>query len=197
MSIDLNRRTILAILLMAPMFALMLVVMGCLKVPVGDPDNSTPDAALNGPWIMRDGDKEQLFLIQGYDKHTHLVRFFNFKRSGDAVDLDNCGAYKGWVTQIAGVNFLTLQPLPLAEAWGEKEENPVWIVGKYHIDGPSIRYSMIKPDAEMIKNVATRQEAEAVIAANANNAALFGDSLAIRKASQDEARQIIGAFKTN
>jgi hypothetical protein len=190
-----DRRTLLAIVLMVPMFALMIVMMGCLPVPVGDPDNSTPDEALNGAWIQREDDKETLYMVQSYDKHTHLVRYYNFKRNGDAIEAGDHGAYRGWITQIAGVAFLTLEPKPLPEAWGEKDSNPKWIVGKYRIDGPSVIYNMVKADAEQIKNAANRSEAEAVLAANANNAALFGDSTSFRKASRDEAKEILAAFK--
>lgn len=195
MIIRFDRRTLLAAGLMAPMFALMMAVMGCLPVPVGDPENSTPDAALNGAWIMRDDDKEDLYIVQSYDKHTHLVRNYKFKRDGERIETGDVAAYKAWITKISGVDFITIEPMPLAASWGEKTDKPTWVVGKYQIDGPTLKFTMVKADADLIKNATTRQEAEAVIAANANNASLFIDSVPMRKASQDEARELLGAFK--
>jgi hypothetical protein len=189
-------RTLIALLLITPMFAGMLGVFGCLHVPIGDPETSKPHPALNGAWITRNDDAEQLYVFQTLDSRVHLLRQFNFKRPTGVIEPESSGVYRAWVTPLGGTQFLTIQPLFAKDAWGESDKPKLqWIVGKFKIDGAHADFHLLRADHDALKQTTTRQEAEAAIIGHINEPNLFADKQSFRRISRDEAVEILSAFK--
>jgi hypothetical protein len=65
-------------------------LLACMPVPIGDPERSRIDPDLNGPWVMDDGSDSNLYLFQPYDKRTWLVVGAQIEEGSEAEidDLD-------------------------------------------------------------------------------------------------------------
>jgi len=89
---DRRRRSRSGLILSILMLPMLLGVMGCfeLPAPIGDPEKSRIDPAMNGIWIAESGDFEGLVMIfEPYDKRTWLVRWVALEKgTNEEVELD-------------------------------------------------------------------------------------------------------------
>lgn len=79
-----QRRSRAGALLSALLLPLLLGVMGCfeLPAPIGDPEKSRIEPAMNGVWLAEEGEFEGLLMIfEPYDKRTWLVRWIQLEES--------------------------------------------------------------------------------------------------------------------
>jgi hypothetical protein len=81
-----RHRSRLGALLGLVMLPVLLGVMACfeLPAPVGNPERSRIDPALNGVWL--DGEEGWMFIFEPYDKRTWLVRWVALEGADDATD---------------------------------------------------------------------------------------------------------------
>ncbi len=70
------------------MLPALLGVMACfeLPAPVGNPERSRIDPALNGVWLGGDVDEPWMFIFEPYDKRTWLVRWVLLEERDEATD---------------------------------------------------------------------------------------------------------------
>ena len=98
---DRRRRSRSGLLVAVLMLPMLLGVMGCfeLPAPIGDPEKSRIDPALNGIWLAESGELERLLMIfEPYDKRTWLVRWTILEKHFDEdeeIDLDEAGVVDG------------------------------------------------------------------------------------------------------
>ncbi len=113
-------------------------LLACMPVPVGDPERSRIDPAMNGWWVMTDEDGDAaLCVLRPYDKRTWLVIRVSIEK-GDAAEIDQLeiktagdmltvlgttrvgaqgivgtspAVYKSWLTRIGGELFMTWEPV--------------------------------------------------------------------------------------
>jgi hypothetical protein len=83
-----RHRSRLGALLGLFMLPALLGVMACfeLPAPVGNPERSRIDPALNGVWLDGDEDEGWMFIFEPYDKRTWLVRWVLLEASDDDAD---------------------------------------------------------------------------------------------------------------
>src|SRR5256714_89626 len=71
-------------------FAVCLVLLGfigCISIPLGDPEKAKVDDKLLGAWLTKPEEgKQTLFTVVQYDARTCLVSEFEFKKEADKIE---------------------------------------------------------------------------------------------------------------
>ena len=81
--------------------------LGCLDVPLGDPDSSGVDQRLVGWWEEKDGGS--IIYASAFDKHAYLVTLFAMKQEGGQKKPDYRMTTKAWLTKIGDMQIMTLK----------------------------------------------------------------------------------------
>src|SRR5690242_16052116 len=89
----------------------LLAFVGCITIPLGDPEKAKVDDKLLGAWMTRPGDEgeQTLFTVLPYDSHTCLVTQFDFKKEGDTIKPGGRFDWKMWTVDIKGTTFLSFE----------------------------------------------------------------------------------------
>lgn len=154
--------------------AALLSVTGCVGVPLGDPAKSTADSRLLGVWEWRDGHINRA-VIRPWDRHTYVVDVLTGDPTGDgtAIAPRSRNVFKGWLTDVAGETFLTLQPIETMGAVNGDDRKPTYLVVRVKLDGATLTASGIQPEFKPIQDAKTSADLEKAIAANLDNPKLF------------------------
>jgi hypothetical protein len=150
---DRRRRSRSGLLLAVLMLPMLLGVMGCfeLPAPIGNPEKSRIDPAMNGVWLAESGELEGLLMIfEPYDKRTWLVRWTILEKhygEDEEIDLDEAGVIDGAEEPEADVAERA-EPEAGEEADALPEEivvttddrSPLQVLGDgdYHADGVAL-----------------------------------------------------------
>ena len=183
-----THRTRLGVMLAIPLGMLLLFMSACLPAPVGDPEKSTVDPALNGAWTGEDATNKVLVLIRPWDTHTYFLQYFSVDKKPGGTDNGqiNC---KSWLTTLGGKTFIVSEPLQTYEyvpGAGAKPDR-YWIVGKVERDHNAMTFRMINPDSEFVKGLTTREQLESAITANAGKDDLFNAPMVFKKVDKENA----------
>lgn len=183
-----------------PIFAGLLA---CMPVPVGDPERSRIDPALNGVWAMtEDGADAGYYLFRPYDKRSWLV--VGVEKSEGTVK--PASLYKAWLTKLGGEKFMTWE-----QAGGFDREGSFtpefWFVFRVDKDNPNlVKLHMLNyeyegfqafpdPDeyeGDYVKDM--RRKFERVIKKNVDDEYMYGDALVLRRLAGDELAEASSRF---
>ena len=132
-----SRRSGTGVLLTLVMLPALLGVMGCLTVPIGNPERSTIDPKLSGIWIGKYS--SFLLVLDPYDRRTWLASLIELKfdemlekklkkleKNAEEISAAITEAFvagdlkavkvsihKSWLTNIKGTRLMTWEPKPL------------------------------------------------------------------------------------
>lgn len=177
---------------------LMLGIMACLPVPVGDPEDSRIDPELNGVWAgyVPDG-YAYIQLLEPFDKRTWLVTWYWI----DIVDDDeaeepviddvegllehlasveiakvNVAVYKAWRVRLGKHWFVTWESKGIYEG-SDGFEPDYWLIWRIERDSPDrMNLHLINPDFEGFDGVdKTRSDFERVITKHSDDDDLYGE----------------------
>jgi hypothetical protein len=153
---------------------LLLSLAGCVGVPLGDPAKSTTDSRLFGVWEWRDAHINRA-VIRPWDRHTYVVDVLTGDPTGDgtAITPRSRNVFKGWLTDVAGQTFLTMQPIETMGTVNGDDRQPTYLVVRIKLDGATLTASGIQPDFKPIQDAKTSADLEKAIAANIDNPKLF------------------------
>ena len=178
-------------------------LLACMPVPIGNPERSRIDPNMTGVWVAlsdeEPADGVLFHVFEPYDKRTWLVTWMAAE-VGKNTDLseydlstyegfakmaasepvrdenvyaDGIAIYKAWVTKLGGELFMTWEPKILLDDGIADPE--VWFV--YRIiqdDADTIRMNYIDGDNSLFNGVKeTRRAYEKVIRKNADNPELY------------------------
>ena len=127
-----RQRSLTGLLLAIILIPVLAGLLACLPVPIGDPERSRLDPALNGLWLWAEG----LAVFEPYDKRTWLVVLYEIDISGcptareaeaeedvyasaiarfraagsDCLRGELDEIYKAWLTDIGRGEFMTWEP---------------------------------------------------------------------------------------
>ena len=152
--------------------ALVAVVSGCLPFPLGDPAKSQVDPKLAGYWMNSNDDEREIVALYPFDEHTYVVEDVKAKKEDNKWQPQGPPTvYKGWLTTIKDVRFLTLEPLNqrLPGASAEK----AYPTMRLTVNGNTVVARMVNGDAEQIKAVKNAAELQTVITKELNNAEIY------------------------
>lgn len=197
-----NTRSAGGAMLMLLIIPVIVGLLACMPVPIGDPERSRIDPDFNGVWtLLADNEGPGFYAFEPYDKRTWLLMGVPLE-TGDQADLSQydlnsydglaklmenepvgddgvttteVSMYKAWRTKIGGEWFITWEP---KGAFGEDDFEPeAWFVFRIEkLDQNTINLHMVEDGDEFFKEVEkTRRAYERVIKKNVKNAALYSD----------------------
>ncbi len=203
MSRLLSPRSLVLMLVSLPIAAVILGIMACLPVPVGDPETSKVDAKFTGAWLLPnpgdnkdDENKRQLYVVAPWDSRTYLVRFFEYEEKDGKIEAGKSGSYKAWLTPIAGQTFVTLDPKPIGRDLGTTtEHDPFFVVGKLTTVENGLELLLTDPDKGLLKDVKTREQAEGIIKDHVSDPEIFAKGpMKFQKLDADKTKAVLEAF---
>lgn len=147
-------------------------LLACLPVPIGDPERSRIDADISGLWMkLQRGEDPAAILFEPYDKRTWLVTLFSLelddencdvsdeeptsyteimselrRLGGSCLDYSGHEAYKAWKTKLGDSWFMTWEPKGvLDEEYGYEPE--FWLGFRLDKTGPE-KFTLWMIDAD-------------------------------------------------
>lgn len=155
--------------------AFALVLVGCLKFPLGDPATSKLDSRIEGFWFYQTDDERAMARIYPFDAHTYVVEYIDFGKDGDVFKIRSRDLYKGWLTDVKKHTFITLEPLAsrLADASEDSKSYPIF---RLEFGNKTIKATPIKDDFEPFKDVKSGAEVTSIITKEVENPAMYSDS---------------------
>ena len=211
-----RRRSRAGLLITLILIPLLMGVLACLPVPVGDPEKSLVDPAMSGIWIGEDGGGDaSIIVLDPYDKRSWLMSYISFgpeqapdetqdTEAGESapelsalqllrtegVKIHGFGLYKTWLTTIEDVTFITWESKNLSETLPEMVTE-VWWVFRVRKEGTDIFYlDGIDSGADDFEDVKTSKEAEDIIRRHVNDPEFYsnsdGESLKLRRVPESD-----------
>ena len=97
---------------------------GCITIPLGDPEKAKVDDKLTGAWMTmpQDDGKQTLFTVVPYDSRTSLVTEFEFSKDGDAGNRSGRLDWKMWTVDVNGTEFASVEMKAPQFAFGQDDE---------------------------------------------------------------------------
>lgn len=186
-------RSVSGAVLMLAIIPVIVGLLACLPVPVGDPERSRIDPELSGVWAMtEDATDSGMYIFRPYDRRTWLVIGIEKDKPGSAT------VYKAWLTKLGGEKFMTWEMAGgfkkdggfLPEYWlvfrVEKEDaNRVKLhMLNYEYDGFKVFPDPDEYDGDYGKDM--RRQFERVIKKNVDDDDMYGEALVLRRLADDE-----------
>ncbi len=198
-----NTRSASGATLMLVIIPVIVGLLACMPVPIGDPERSRIDPEITGVWaLLDDSEGREFYAFEPYDKRTWLVTGVPIEAGDDAdfgdlelesysdfaefidkrpvVGRDGLTAgkianYKAWRTKLGGVWFMTWEPKTVFD--NERFSPEVWFV--FRLDRPdedTLVLTML--DDDLFDGVEeTRRAYERIIKKNAKNEDLYSDEV--------------------
>jgi hypothetical protein len=165
----------------------LLGLVACLPVPLGDPRTSKADSRFVGVWEWRDGQLRRA-IIRQWDERTYVVNVIATDVTDDATVLKprQRDVYKGWLTDIKGNTFLTLQPIETAGTINGDPRQRYFITVKVKIDANGLTATALNADFKPVKEAATAEALERAIVQNLEDPKLFGQSITATRWTLDQ-----------
>lgn len=195
----LNNRSISGAVLMLVITPVIIGLLACMPVPIGDPERSRIDPDISGIWVLLGDGDDAFYAFEPYDKRTWLVTGVPIDEGAEAdlsdYDLDSYAGlaklmenatvgddgvtatsmimYKAWRTKLGGEWFMTWEPKGVFDE-GKFEPEAWWV---FRIDRPDENtLSLYMVEDRLFEDVEeTRRAYERVIKKNARNADLYSD----------------------
>lgn len=193
------------------MIPVLIGLLACLPVPIGDPERSRIDADISGVWIVPGDNIINVYLFEPYDKRTWYVEgVASYGRLSDdagddgdityealiaeigeqeprSVDQERPVTFKAWLTRLGKNKFMTWQPLGFVLMEDDPDEM-FWYgfrIIKHAPDRFELR--MIDSESELFEDVEeTRRAYEKVIRKSADNLELYDGVLTFYKLSDQD-----------
>jgi hypothetical protein len=173
---------------------------GCISIPLGDPEKAKVDDKLIGAWLSAPGNdgKQTLFTVVPWDARTCMVSEFEFAKDGDTIKPSGRFDWKMWTVDVKGTQFASLEMKNPQLAMDPQTD--VYSSAKLTRDGDKITLAVVKDDVVKNANISTSQQLQDLIAANLNSADFYGDALTLTKVKddqKDEIGKVLDAFNGN
>src|SRR5690242_5849174 len=91
--------------------ALAVSLTSCLPYPLGDPEKSQVDPALQGRWMREQEGRLTVVTVYPFDKHAYVLESRDVVRDGPWVLPKGRLLAKAWLTKVGGQTFITLDQL--------------------------------------------------------------------------------------
>jgi hypothetical protein len=192
--------------------ALMLVIipvvvglLACMPVPVGNPERSRIDPELNGVWRMaEDGVESGIYLFRPYDKRTWLVIGVEQKEDGTG----KTAVYKAWLAKLGGRQFMTWEMAGGINADGSYQPS-YWYVFRVDKDMENqVSLSMVDHEFDGFESIQapddyegddyvrdTRRTWERAIRKHVDDEAMYADRLVLQRLAADELENAADQFQ--
>jgi len=198
-----NTRSVTGAVLMLAIIPVIVGLLACMPVPVGDPERSRVDDELNGIWVLtEDGKIDGYYLFRPWDKRTWLV--LGVGHEGDEVE--PVAVYKAWLKKLGGETFMSWEM-----AGGMQDDGSFlpdyWLVFRVEKDGArTVNLHMLEMEYDGFEDFPSpegydgnyakdmRRKFERVIRKNVDDAGLYGDSLQLRRLADGDRDDALDRF---
>jgi hypothetical protein len=151
----------------------MLGLAACLPVPLGDPAKSKADSRFFGVWEWRDA-RVNRAVIRPWDERTFIVDVLggDFLEDGNVRPRER-NVFKGWLTEIKGQTFLTLQPIETTGMLNGDSRQAYYINTRVKIEGATLTAMALDPEFKKLKESRDRDALEKIVAENIDDPKLY------------------------
>jgi hypothetical protein len=183
--------------------SLLLAAVGCIAIPLGDPEKSKIDDKLVGIWMGKaeDDGGQTMFTTTAYDNRTYLVSEFDFKKANDSITIGSRVDWKVWLTEVGGQRFATaeiIDPKLLVDT-DSADSKEKYAIMKLALSGDNLTMKAVNDDFVKSSGVKNAQELQDLIAKNLDNPKLFGDEdMVLTRQTGDQtslAKDVLNAFE--
>ena len=167
---------------------------GCISIPLGDPEKAKVDDKLLGAWLSAPGTdgKQTLFTVIQYDARTCTVSEFEFSKDGATIKPSGRFDWKMWTVDVKGTTFASMEMKMPQLALDPQTD--VYACAKLTRDGDKLTIAPVKDDVVKNANISSSQQLEDLIGANLNSADFYGDPLTVSKVKDDQKDEIMKVF---
>ena len=207
-----NLRSASGAVLMLMIVPVIIGLLACLPVPIGNPERSRIDPEITGVWAISDNSEAVFYVFEPFDKRTWLLTGVSLEEGEDAdfgdydlssydglarlMETESVGddgatatemvMYKVWMTKLGGVWFMTWEPKGL---FGSEQFAPdAWFV--FRVDKPDSNTLVLSfcCDDEFFPDdiKETRRAYERVIKKNAKNPEMYTEEPWVLRRVADE-----------
>jgi len=198
-------RSVSGAVLMLAIIPVIVGLLACMPVPVGDPERSRVDAELNGIWaLIDDGEVDGYYLFRPWDKRTWLV----LGVEDDDDEIETSGVYKAWLATLGGEQFMTWEM-----AGGMNDDGSFlpeyWLVFRLEkTDAKQFELHMLDYDYEGFEELPSpegyegnyardmRRKFERIIRKNVDDEEMYGDALVLRRLAGDKLDEAAARIET-
>jgi hypothetical protein len=176
----------------------MLGMIGCLEIPLGDPETSKVDDQYVGLWLNNStpNDESELLAVMPYDARTLLISDMKFVKTDAGYQSRGQSNMKAWLTKIGDTTFITAEPKD-AKSLVESADK-AYFVAKIVRVGDQVTVQSVDGDFVKQANVTTPSALAKLIAENLQNPKLFetesGTYTRMGPGDSEKAKGILGAF---
>ena len=166
--------------------AVMVGLVACLPVPLGDAAKAVADAKYVGAWHWKEGERNHVASIRPWDDRTFAVDIMMFE--GDMASPTPKGRLvcKGWLAEVKGKTFLNLQQVEFLNTLpGEKREK-YFMIAKLELSGDQLTATGLDGGYEAFKGVATTTELEKVVGEKMDDAKMWAKPIVAKKLGEDQ-----------
>ena len=176
----------------------MLGMIGCLEIPLGDPETSKVDDQYVGLWLNNStpNDESEMLTVMPFDARTYLITQLRFVKTDAGYQSRGQSNMKGWLTKIGDTTFITAEgkdPKSLVES-----ADKIWFVAKIQRTGEQVTIQQV--DGKFVKesNIATPDALAKFITDNLKNPKLYeedtGTYTRLGPGDSEKAKGILSAF---
>jgi hypothetical protein len=182
----------------------------CVDHPIGDPEASKVDERYVGVWTGKLGDEHELLVIRPYDARTYLVHILayteetpwefpaEFGRPVKPVKNARgaaCTVYKGWLTSIGDVPFLTLEERGLEYVCGLSDKT-TYFVARLKLDEGVLSWQLVNGGSALATPAKNGPELEKVVRDHRDSKDLYVPEIYEWRKCEDKAliESVVTAF---
>jgi hypothetical protein len=166
--------------------AMMVGMVACLPVPLGDPAKAVADARYVGAWQWKEGDRNHVTTIRSWDDRTYVVDIMMFEGELASPTPKGRLVYKGWLADVKGKTFLNLQQIEfLTGLPGEKREK-YFMIAKLELSGDQLTATGLDGGYEPFKTITTTTDLEKVVGEKMDDAKMWAKPIVAKKLGQDQ-----------
>ena len=198
-------RSVSGAVLMLAIIPVIVGLLACMPVPVGDPERSRIDPDLNGIWALtKDDEVDGYYLFRPWDKRTWLI----LGVEDDSSEVKPAAVYKAWLKRLGGETFITWEMVGGMHDDGSFVPE-YWLVFRVEKDGADrVNLHMLDLDYEGFEDLARpddyggsyvkdmRRKFERVIRKNVDDEELYGDSLGFRRLADGDRDDALDRMET-
>lgn len=154
------------------------LVCGCLPFPLGSPQKSQVDPALEGSWVNQQANGQStVATLYPFDSHAYVLQSRDVLDTDGRIETKSRFLAKAWLTKLGEQTFLTLEPL--AQKLASNTEAKVYPVFRLKIAKDKIEAQRVSEDFAPFKSAKNSADIERIIRENLDNPSLYAGEPAI------------------
>jgi hypothetical protein len=171
----------------AVMIGVMVGLVACLPVPLGDPAKAVADQRYVGAWHWKEeGGRNNVASIRAWDEHTFVIDVFMFDGDLSSPAPKGRAVYKGWLADLKGKTFLNMQQIEFLSPLPGEKRGRHFLVAKVEVAGDQLTATALDGGYDGFKTVTTTSELEKVITQNMDDVKMWSKPIVASKLGEGQ-----------